>query len=403
MTRFVVFALALGVLGSVAVGNASASGPWTAPLLKSPGYAGGAAPQFQERFAHPATHISRAKALAQSAAGTTVTMWHRNVIDGGTTYTYTMVGKNPFVTGTSNTATTQIYVVPVKLVFTSFSNYTADPSAADACDSGAKTDLYRLQNSPLFKTTSWYFGGTSTGAASQYIDAFQRAEFWKFANPSGANPSYNDNLGVPHVTPTIQVPVTGGDVVAGTCGNIGLMDFATWDNYLQTQLFPLLDAQSFAPPGNSLVIFLLTNTVLYQGTTSNCCILGYHSAFTNPNAGGATQTYISAEYDTNRSFTAVEDVSAMSHEIGEWMNDPLGNNPTPSWGNIGQVSGCQANLEVGDPLSGSNMVAYMSGTNFTYHVQELAFFSWFYHQKPSLGINGWYSDNDGLETPAAAC
>ena len=93
----------------------------------------------------------------------------------------------------------------------------------------------------------------------------------------------------------------------------------------------------------------------------------------------------------------------MSHEVAEWMNDPLGNNPTPSWGNIGQVSGCQANLEVGDPLSGSNLTAYMPATKFTYHVQELAFFSWFYHQKPSLGINGWYSDNDGLETPAAAC
>ena len=93
----------------------------------------------------------------------------------------------------------------------------------------------------------------------------------------------------------------------------------------------------------------------------------------------------------------------MSHEVAEWMNDPLGNNPTPSWGNIGQVSGCQANLEVGDPLSGSNLTAYMPATKFTYHVQELAFFSWFYHQKPSLGINGWYSDNDTLETSAAPC
>ena len=26
----------------------------------------------------------------------------------------------------------------------------------------------------------------------------------------------------------------------------------------------------------------------------------------------------------------------------------------------------------------------------TYHLQETAFFSWFYNQVPSLGINGWY-------------
>jgi hypothetical protein len=30
---------------------------------------------------------------------------------------------------------------------------------------------------------------------------------------------------------------------------------------------------------------------------------------------------------------------------------------------------------------------------FTYHLQELAFFSWFYGA-PSIGIHGWYSNND---------
>jgi hypothetical protein len=28
---------------------------------------------------------------------------------------------------------------------------------------------------------------------------------------------------------------------------------------------------------------------------------------------------------------------------------------------------------------------------FTCHPQELASFSWFYHQKPSQGVDGWYS------------
>jgi hypothetical protein len=149
------------------------------------------------------------------------------------------------------------------------------------------------------------------------------------------------------------------------------------------------------------VIFVFHNTVLFQGTTSNCCILGYHSAFDNPSFAGALQTYAIADYDSSQSFVGSEDVSALSHEIGEWMDDPLGNNPTAPWGNIGQVSGCQANLEVGDPLSGNTLRMFMNG--FTYHPQELAFFSWFYHQKPSLGMNGWYSDNDTLESPAAPC
>jgi hypothetical protein len=87
--------------------------------------------------------------------------------------------------------------------------------------------------------------------------------------------------------------------------------------------------------------------------------------------------------------------------VGEWQNDPNTVNPTPAWGHIGQVSGCQSNFEVGDPLSGTTFTDTVGG--FTYHPQELAFFSWFYHQTPSLGVNGWYSDQGTFRTFAAAC
>jgi hypothetical protein len=40
---------------------------------------------------------------------------------------------------------------------------------------------------------------------------------------------------------------------------------------------------------------------------------------------------------------------------------------------------------------------------FTYHLQELAFFSWFYRQDPSTGVNGWYSDNGTFPSAQAAC
>ena len=36
-------------------------------------------------------------------------------------------------------------------------------------------------------------------------------------------------------------------------------------------------------------------------------------------------------------------------------------------------------------------------------VQELAFFSWFYHQSPSLGVNGWFSNKGTFRTFAANC
>jgi hypothetical protein len=36
---------------------------------------------------------------------------------------------------------------------------------------------------------------------------------------------------------------------------------------------------------------------------------------------------------------------------------------------------------------------------FTYHWQELAFFSWFFGA-PSIGVNGWFSDNGTFMTDA---
>ncbi len=35
--------------------------------------------------------------------------------------------------------------------------------------------------------------------------------------------------------------------------------------------------------------------------------------------------------------------------------------------------------------------------------QEFAFFSWFYHQKPSLGVNGWYSNGGTFKKAATVC
>jgi hypothetical protein len=83
------------------------------------------------------------------------------------------------------------------------------------------------------------------------------------------------------------------------------------------------------------------------------------------------------------------------------MDDPLTTNPTPAWGNIGQVIGCQSNLEVGDPLTGTTYPVRLNA--FTYHPQELAFFSWFYDQHPSIGLPGWYSDQGTFTNYAAPC
>ena len=60
---------------------------------------------------------------------------------------------------------------------------------------------------------------------------------------------------------------------------------------------------------------------------------------------------------------------------------------------------CQGNYEVGDILAGVFMPPVTGKNGYTYTLQELAFFSYFYGG-PSLGVNGWYSNHNMLKTDA---
>ena len=178
-------------------------------------------------------------------------------------------------------------------------------------------------------------------------------------------------------------------------GSLGVVNINTWDPIAQS-LIKKLGLNS-----TQLPVFLFYNAVLSQGRSSNlnnCCILGYHNA-----VGSPAQTYAVAEFEGRDQtvFGGVSDVSTLSHEINEWMQDPGGTNATPAWGGIGQVSGCQSNYEVGDPLSGSLLPGVTLG-GFTYHLQELAFFSWFYGG-PSVAINNEYSNNGTFHGAAKTC
>jgi hypothetical protein len=88
----------------------------------------------------------------------------------------------------------------------------------------------------------------------------------------------------------------------------------------------------------------------------------------------------------------------MAHEVGEWMDDPLGSNPVPLFGHIGQVSGCQGNLEVGDALSGT-IVPPVLLNSMNYDLQELVFFSWFYGS-PSIAVDNTFSNNGTFSSDA---
>jgi hypothetical protein len=339
------------------------------------------------------SNVTPAEAARTSAFG--FTNYTATVKVGTKSFKYTIAGKNPAIKTSNPASSINAEIVPLIMKFSNGDTW--DPTKKDSCDSGASA-LTRTQNSPIVKATNFTFGGTKIGNV-QVTNAFQRAEFWKFAKPTGINPKFGITLNFKTLKPvTINVP--NADAATGTisCGNglLGAAEINWLDNHLQTVVLPSLKSQGVGP--TTLPIFLLHNFVEYVGTLSQCCVLGYHNAF---NASAGVQTYGLSMYDNSGAFSGSSDISALSHEVGEWQNDPSTNNPTPAWGHIGQVSGCQSNLEVGDPLSGTTFKVSLGG--FTYHPQELAFFSWFYHQKPSLGVNGWYSDQGTFKAFAKAC
>ena len=339
----------------------------------------------------PLTGVPREAVQSSVAAATTIPMWTYHITSNrdGFQYSGSVVGRSPFFHG-ARTTNIPTFIVPLKVQMPDGTVF--DPTAADSACSPAGTALNLTQNSPIFTPFDFHMGTVDMGA-TQYVDAFQRANFWTDVSVTGT--SYHTSLaGMPLAVQTFNVPTGLGatynaKALFGGCGNIGVVDFATMDAYVTGTLLPALAGSGVGP--TNFPFILLYNVVMgVSGDSiarSNCCILGYHGA-----AGFPTQTYSPADYDTTGIFTGVRNTAVAAHEVGEWMDDPLGMNPTPKWGHIGQVSGCQNNLEVGDPLSGTLFPSVRMPNGVTYELQELAFFSWFY-ASPSLAVNHWFSDN----------
>jgi hypothetical protein len=318
----------------------------------------------------------------EKAAGKTIPTFTRKILARGRMYQFTMVGSDPFVRKARNTVV-PVQIIPVRFEFDDGNVF--DPTLPSLPCEGGETALNLTLESPVFQSTSYGDGNR------QFNEEIRRLEFWKQTGALGAiNPGYSVRVST-RVLPTARIILSGFPTQALHCGRFGYIDIKVWNDFVKATLFPQL--RRLGVTTQTFPLFLFANVVMIDGDPSNCCILGYHSAF---NSGGI-QTYGVANYD----FTG-SDVAAMSHELAEWYDDPFGNNSTPPWGHSGQVDGCQANLEVGDPLSG-NLHRVVMPNGLTYHPQELAFFSWFFNQVPSLGFNGWYSSGGSFLSPAALC
>ena len=365
----------------------------------------------------------RAKAASSAASptATTLPLWTFDVQSSrdGNTYPGVMVGLDPF----NNPGSTSIptYVVPLKIVThtigtsvdpttgaitTEAGKTTFNPAEADTACLTAPNDVPTklFQQSPILNPATFDFGGTIVGT-TEYSDAFQRGNFW---NANKSVPSdYHVELKAKFLDPvTIDVPAAVGLALATSslgppnfCAPMAIVDINWFDAFLDATVIPALAAKGVNPA--TFPIFFVHNVVWGSPVTNinDCCALGYHSLTGFPIP---TQTYAPADFDSTGLFgPGSEDTDVLSHEVDEWMDDPFTINPTPAWGGTGQVAAgsCQNNLEVGDPLSGTNAPPIVMPNGFTYHLQELAFFSWFFGT-PSIGINGWFSDNGTFLTDA---
>jgi len=355
------------------------------------------------RYIVPPSKLSSkdaAKIRRQASAGTTIPLWNFSIVAyDGNTYQGSMVGRSPFYHGHRIT-TIPTFLIPLRITFAD-TGTVFDPTAPDPCAPGNASVDSLILSSPILQASDFVINGVDVGS-TQYLDAFQRGNFWKEV---GGTPYHTVFASSPTVLPTVDVtvPVADGQTQSAGCGPVGEMDIDWWNNYLQTTIMPSLAAQGVGPANFPQFI---TDSVV-ETIKGGCCALGYHSAYLN---NGVFQSYSVNAYDTSGGFGG--DVSVMSHEVAEWMDDPTTSNPTPAWGQEGQVfstgtPSCSSVLEVGDPLSPgfstptNPFAVNLNGNSYT--LQELAFYSWYFGQSPSLGAGGGYSDNGTFTGFAKPC
>jgi hypothetical protein len=261
-------------------------------------------------------------------------------------------------------------------------------------------------NSPVFQDAEY----TSSDIPTQFSDSVQRAEFYSVMQQDWhtlLRPSVKRER-------TLAIP-RGKYFFAlnddGSCCAFVLADINTFSNLL----FPSSVNDIVSPIGaaehsgeiatKSVSTFLFPNTYLYlDGNPNHCCVLGFHTYDFEP--GDASNNFREKRYVLNYSTwispglfaPGFEDVTALSHEMTESLNDPFvgsdgAHGITPWWSSIN--GNCQNDFEVGDVTEGlpdATTTIFTNGRG--YHPQNEALLQWFEFQSPSTALGGAYSYPD---------
>ncbi len=342
-----------------------------------------------------------------------------------------IVGGNPFFDGERTSTSIKTFLVPLiikvhqvatdfsvdannNLILTGIKNREAtyDPTkASPACLGKTNNVPFTLAvQSPVFQNHHWVWGGTDLGD-TQYPDAFQRANFW---NATGKDPgNYHIHLDTQVLAPlVIDFPIGSGIGLPksseflsySSCAPSVLVDINLFDDYLDYVAIPKMASEGVNSGNFPMFIAgdVIWGEVSGELPYYDAIAAGYHST----SSVDPAQTYGVTQFGDDAVLTW-PDALPLSHEVGEWLNDPTGANLVQQY-NVDAVFDptqpvCQYNYEVGDILAGTEMPPVKGENGCTYTLQELAFFSYFYGG-PSFAVNGWYSSNNTLTSDAGpAC
>jgi hypothetical protein len=348
------------------------------------------------------------------------------------TYTITMAGSDPRLGGSSQIHTV---IIPLKMNFVA-----AGQDLSSLVNQGypgfvphiynhtfdGSTKVGQTLASPEF-SDKFTYPGVLGGDTGQNGDVYMRAQFKQIGS------SYHVTLVNDAVLPavTLNVPSTKGIAYERpvpewrqangfpqqTLDLTGLAE----SNWFSTQLQSLMG--SLQIDSTTVPIFLTDNVLLYTKGRSagylNCCILGYHGAGMpigrgagSANGQGAqpVQTFIYSAYVTPGTYSGflsdytgirssprltrgLSDIHALSHEVGEFLDDPFVNNAVLPWKSLTAIQyPCTGVLENGDPVVG---VWYgLDGntdpnTYGQWHPEDLVFAQWFGHGgiEPVMGAS----------------
>lgn len=344
----------------------------------------GAQPRFQS-----ASKISGQAELAlREQRIVSVSHFTGSFASGGQTFPFNVVGADPHAGGITRVPT---QLKPVALLFEGYEDDKGEPIVLSP-----EPVVMSVRNSPNFRSAQYQTGFT------QFADAVQRAQFY---NSMGAD--WHTLLELPAILkPLIMVvPKNSAKVFrnAGTGAVYAIVD----TDFFVSQLNTMVQMENLRVDG--LPIILTRNVMLApDADVKRCCVLGFHTAF---DAGllkstPMVQTLVWASWmDQGILGPGISDVTAMSHEISEWINDPFGTNTVPAWQYPSASLGCQSNLETGDPLATLPDAGFpVNIDGITFHPQNEVLLPWFTRQ-PSDAFDHDYSFPDAsLATgPSQAC